>query len=1073
MKSLLSASLACLFMLSAYSQTNHAPVAVSDTVEVVSQISTIIDVLANDYDPDGDSLIISYVNFPFYAQEVEIINNKIRFKSDNLIEKVLLTYRISDDNQPPLSSNSAYVHIYLLKNPNCPVANFEYYNLEEMKPIELDVMGNDEDPDGDPIKLYEIPETHNCNVSINADSTRVIVKPGYMANRLGSFEYVIREVNTPDNYLSLPMTSHFKIVQNPQIPVLFPDTANVTGGIPFTIPVLENDYDLQNDPFEVFHYYNPYTGTVTQVGDDLVYTAPVSFAGKDSFWYDARETDDTNIVTNKQKVIISVEKNPLCPVGVPDHVSGKCYEAFTIDAIANDYDPEGYPVVIFEVQGGGEVVIDNNKIIYTSNPRVINHDTIYYRIRRSTNHEYYSELTPIYIDLEQNPVLPVAVDDYARATIFAPVIISPMDNDIPNAADSLILVWPTSDIGYVQRISDSLLSFQPSTASSGQEIVSYYILDKNNYNMVARGRIFVDIEPHHFFDTLNINNIKAWVNADGLLFNKAREIPGMKSYPLLMSYFRYPTNQETSTIFNSLIWIGGVSDSGNLHFAGERYRFEGTDFQPGPVSDVYDSTYARKYWRLWKLNREDIEYHRYNWWKSGYQPVDAIVTWPGNGITEAGQADRLAPFKDIGQDGRYDPMEGDYPLIRGDQAIYFIKNDDKIHTESDGTRLRLEVQGMVYGFNAPGDSALMHTVFVHYDLINRSENIYYETYAGIWTEIDIGGMWDDYIGSDVGRNTYFGYNGNDFDEDDTEQPEEITKGYGKNPPAQSVTILAGPVIDADGTDNPPGGCDYGVNGINFGNDMVDDERYGLCSFMNNIQLPAHVGNPYYPAPILYNILKSQWYDGQDLLFGGDGTIYDSRAVGPGCRYVFPGSSDILNLGTGCLPPEEPYNTGGFYWTDSNMNSPGDRRGIGSMGPFTFKPGDVQEIELAYVVANGWNGPVSSVDKLMEYIDTLRARVQNGGLIVPNSELGYNEPSKIPGSLKIYPNPASDFVVVEIKGIESGCEYEIYDLFGRMVLSGILSFQAQNVINTNGLSSGLYVLMVKTDDMVYSGKIIRR
>lgn len=265
---------------------------------------------------------------------------------------------------------------------------------------------------------------------------------------------------------------------------------------------------------------------------------------------------------------------------------------------------------------------------------------------------------------------------------------------------------------------------------------------------------------------------------------------------------------------------------------------------------------------------------------------------------------------------------------------------------------------MVFGFNAASDSALMHTVFLHYDLINRSENTYYETYACIRTVLNIGGMCDDYIGCDIARNTYFGYTGDDFDEDYNGQPEDFIKGYGHYPPAQSVTILTGPVIFASGMGNPSGGCDNGINGINFGTNIFDDERYGMGHFMTRIETPPGIGNSPY-AFEMYKVMKSQWYDGQGLLFGGDGTIWDSRTVGPECRYAFPGSSDLSNFGTGCLTPGELYKAGGYYWTDSNMSSPGNRRGIGSMGPFTFKPGDVQEIDLANVVANGWNGPVSS------------------------------------------------------------------------------------------------------------------
>jgi len=36
-----------------------------------------------------------------------------------------------------------------------------------------------------------------------------------------------------------------------------------------------------------------------------------------------------------------------------------------------------------------------------------------------------------------------------------------------------------------------------------------------------------------------------------------------------------------------------------------------------------------------------------------------------------GQSEKIAPFYDNNNDGIYDPMAGDYPQIKGDQALFF------------------------------------------------------------------------------------------------------------------------------------------------------------------------------------------------------------------------------------------------------------------------------------------------------------------------------------------------------------------------------------------------------------------
>jgi hypothetical protein len=146
--------------------------------------------------------------------------------------------------------------------------------------------------------------------------------------------------------------------------------------------------------------------------------------------------------------------------------------------------------------------------------------------------------------------------------------------------------------------------------------------------------------------------------------------------------------------------------------AGRRYKSRGYDFQIGPVSDSYEGeSFFRKWSRVWKLNKEDIEYHKNNYWHQDYQPIPAIAEWPGNGDVSNGQAEQLAPFFDKDNNSIYEPMRGDYPLIRGDQCILFIYNDDKIHTDTKGKRMKVEIQGMAYAFNEPENEILNNTIF--------------------------------------------------------------------------------------------------------------------------------------------------------------------------------------------------------------------------------------------------------------------------------------------------------------------------------------------------------------------------
>ncbi|MGK7903374.1 MAG: Ig-like domain-containing protein, partial [Hormoscilla sp.] len=121
-------------------------------------------------------------------------------------------------------------------------------------------------------------------------------------------------------------------------PIAQNDSASATGSIPTTIAVLDNDSDPDGDELTVigFTAISDNGGTISQNGEQLIYVAPLAFAGTDSFIYsigDGRGGADTATVT------VTVVDSP--PVAVDDTAAVSSGGEVTIDVLGNDFDLEG------------------------------------------------------------------------------------------------------------------------------------------------------------------------------------------------------------------------------------------------------------------------------------------------------------------------------------------------------------------------------------------------------------------------------------------------------------------------------------------------------------------------------------------------------------------------------------------------------------------------------------------------------------------------------------------------------------------------------------------------------------
>jgi hypothetical protein len=248
-----------------------------------------------------------------------------------------------------------------------------------------------------------------------------------------------------------------------------------------------------------------------------------------------------------------------------------------------------------------------------------------------------------------------------------------------------------------------------------------------------------------------------------------------------------PNGSEKNCLFAQSLWLGAKDENNNLKIAANEFRDpeSKTDFRPGPILIAPNLSTDENYDKVYTITKEEIEYHITNFANAGYIMSASIAEWPGSAILpNLTSVSQLAPFRDLNNNGEYEPDLGEYPLIRGDKALYVIYNDKMVHESSGGQPLEIEIRLMFYGYNS-SNKYLKNTVFLNYAITNYSLGDFYDFYASLFSDLHIGSYDDEYIGSDSTRNLIFGYNKTNFDGDAL----SAINTYGLNPPAFGIVSL--------------------------------------------------------------------------------------------------------------------------------------------------------------------------------------------------------------------------------------------------------------------------------------------
>jgi Bacterial Ig domain/Bacterial cadherin-like domain len=356
------------------------PTAVADSATVNEDSSNnVIDVLANDTDPDGgpktiasatdpangtvvvagDGLSLSYTPDPNYCNSVSGIPDTFN-------------YTLS----PGGSSTTVSVTVTCIDDP--PVAVADAATVTEDDPATtIDVLANDTDIDGGPKTIASATDPANGTVVVAGDGLSLTYAPDP--------DYCNSVSGIPDtfNYTLSPggssTTVSVTVTCVDDDPVAVADAATVTEDDPATtIDVLANDTDVDGGPKTIASATDPANGTVVVAGDNLSlsYTPDANYCNSvsgipDTFNYTLSPGGSSTTVS---VTVTCVDDDPVAVADAATVTEDSSNNV--IDVLANDTDVDGGPKTIASATdpANGTVTVagDNLSLSYTPDPNYCN-----------------------------------------------------------------------------------------------------------------------------------------------------------------------------------------------------------------------------------------------------------------------------------------------------------------------------------------------------------------------------------------------------------------------------------------------------------------------------------------------------------------------------------------------------------------------------------------------------------------------------------------------------------------------------------------------------------------------------
>lgn len=333
---------------------NRPPVAANDSYEVPpGSNGNLLEVLANDSDPDGDTLSLASVTAPANGT-ASISGNRVDYAPRaGFTGTDSFGYTVSDGKG---GTAVATVSISVQAPNRPPVAVNDSYDVLAGSTANLfNVLANDSDPDGDALSLSSVGTPAHGAASITGGQLSYTPSTGYTGT--DSFTYTVSDGR--GGSATATVTVNVRASNRP--PVANADSYTVAANSSNNLfEVLANDSDPDGDALTLVAITAPAHGTVAISGNRVSYTPESGYSGTDSFSYTVMDGLGGS-ATAAVNISVSASGNRP-PVANNDVYTVYSFAPVTMRVLDNDFDPDGDTLTItgFTQPPFGQVVLNGD-----------------------------------------------------------------------------------------------------------------------------------------------------------------------------------------------------------------------------------------------------------------------------------------------------------------------------------------------------------------------------------------------------------------------------------------------------------------------------------------------------------------------------------------------------------------------------------------------------------------------------------------------------------------------------------------------------------------------------------------
>ncbi len=482
---------------------------------------------------------------------------------------------------------------------------------------------------------------------------------------------------------------------------------------------------------------------------------------------------------------------------------------------------------------------------------------------------------------------------------------------------------------------------------------------------------------------ININNATMWVAEDG--FHDWVVASGWNG--------AFPTGTTVGAIFaEGIVWGGLVNDGST-----PTVRVNGNTYGTGcaPITRLYR---VRPDYLTGDLASDAATFNQIAIGDVTDANIQVLrdqyeIDWNEWPVNEG------APFKDVNNNGTYEPGE-DIPGIPGASQTLFIKYNDNLSEANYGSPpIGLEVAETYWAYAASGP--LANVIYKKVDMVyagtpTSAPNSQIDSmYIVQWADADVGNSTDDFASCDTTLNFGYAYSSGSSD--------ATYAGLGLAPPAVGYDFL------------------QGVS--HFTGDPSDSAIFNLkwrtgYEYINRKPMSSYV----------YFAAGGNWSD-PGFNYNGTLEFYNlMRGKLPIPRYPsgdpFPEEvADVTADGTYLLTGDPVNGTGKI---DGSVDGPGDRRIMVTNGPITMHLGDTAQVVVALVYGIGRNN-LSSIS-VMKFNDASAQFAYDQLFEVPLMPPPVVNFSELEGKISAYWNQNEELVNNTENTIHGPYDFQAYALY---------------------------------------------